>query len=131
MKMHPTNKYIHWLWGLVEKNPGPSYHILLDVAWETIYEYHIPNDDNRAEDGLKLRERFELESSLKLPDLGECKMLEFLIALAIRLNEAVYDYHNPDQVRYWFWELITNLQLDSYSDDWPFGFDTHTVWYRI
>jgi hypothetical protein len=94
------------------------------MAWTTIYEYHIPYDDNRAEDGLKLRERFELESSLKLPDLGECRMLEFLIALAIRLNEAVYDCDNPDQVRYWFWQLLTNLQIEAYSDDWPFGFDT-------
>jgi hypothetical protein len=90
------------------------------MAWATIYEYHIPNDDNRAEDGLKLRERFELESSLRLLDLGECRMLEFLIALAIRLNESVYDHNNPDQTPYWFWILIKNLQLDEYDDYYPF-----------
>ncbi len=111
------NKYARWLRGLV-KEPGPLYHILFDMAWATIYEYHIPNDDNRAEDGLKLRERFELESSLRLPDLGECRMLEFLIALAIRLNESVYDYTNPDQTSYWFWELIRNLQLAAYDDNY-------------
>ena len=119
--MDRTNNYIHWLRGLVERNPGPSFNILFDAAWNTVYEFHIPNDDNRAEDGLKLRERFELESSLRLPDLGECRILEFLIALAIRLNESVYDHNNPDQTLYWFWELIKNLQLDSYDDNYPFG----------
>ena len=132
--MLPTNKYNRWLRGLVEKNPGPSYHILFDMAWATFYEYHIPNDDNRAEDGLKLRERFELESSLRLPDLGECNMLEFLIALAIRLNESVYDYNNPDQTSYWFWELIKNLQIDVYDDNWPFNkihFNINQVFIRL
>ena len=136
--MYPTNRYIRWLRGLVEKNPGPSYHILFDTAWKTVYEFHIPNDDNRAEDGLKLRERFELESSLRLPDLGECRILEFLIALAIRLNESVYDYNNPDQASYWFWELIKNLQLDAYDDNYPFGdifseipFDIKQVFIRL
>ncbi len=119
--MNLSNRYNDWLRGLVVKNSGPSYHILFDLAWTTIYEFHIPNDDNRAEDGLKLRERFELESSLRLPDLGECRMLEFLIALAIRLNESVYDHNNPDQTSYWFWQLIKNLQLDEYDDNYPFG----------
>ena len=114
-----TSKYINWLRGLVER-PGPFYHILFGMAWETFYEYHIPNDDTRAEDGLKLRERFELESSLKLPDFGECRILEFLIALAIRLNESVYDYRNPDQTSYWFWQLIKNLQLDTYNNNYSF-----------
>lgn len=117
--MNSINRYNQWLRGLVNK-PGPFYHILFDMAWATFYEYHIPNDDNRAEDGLKLRERFELESSLRLLDLGECRMLEFLIALAIRLNESVYDYNNPDQTPYWFWILIENLQLDEYDDYYPF-----------
>lgn len=94
------------------------------MAWHTVYEYDIPNDDNRAEDGLQLRERFERESSLRLPNLGECRMLEFLIALAIRLNESVYDYENPDQVSDWFWILIENLQLDAYDDTYTFN-DIH------
>ena len=120
MKMNSTNKYNRWLRGLVEK-PSPFYHILFDMAWATIYEHHIPNDINRAVDGLELRERFELESSLKLPDLGECRMLEFLIALAIRLNESVYDYNNPNLTPYWFWVLIENLELDEYDDYYPFN----------
>lgn len=122
----------------MERNSGPSYHTLFDTAWKTTYKYHIPNDDNRAVDGLRLRERFEHESSLRLPDLGECKMLEFLIALAIRLNESVYDQDDPEQTSYWFWELIKNLQLDAYDDNYPFGdifseipFDINQVFIRL
>lgn len=114
--MSLTNKYILWLESLVSGSGSP-YQLLFEVAWDTPYEYFVPNDDNRAKDGISLRERFARESSngYLLPDLGECRILEFLIALAIRLNESVYDYHNPNQVSRWFWELIENLQLDEYN----------------
>jgi hypothetical protein len=77
----------------------------------------VPNDDNRARDGLDLRRRFERETSIMLPDLGECTMLEFLVALSIRLNETVYDYNDPDRVSDWFGELIDNLEVDRKSID--------------
>jgi hypothetical protein len=47
-------------------------------------------------------------------------MLEFLIALSIRLSETVYDHNYPDQTAHWFWVLIRNMGLDIYSDDSPF-----------
>ncbi len=117
--MLSINKYNRWLRGLVE-NPGPSYDILFDIAWITHYEYSVPNDDNRAQDGLMLRSRFEYETSIKLPDLGECRILEFLIALAIRLNESIYDHENPNLEAYWFWILIGSLELDEYDDSYDF-----------
>lgn len=115
-----VNKYLRWLRALVNQ-PGPSYDILFDIAWVTNYEYHIPNDDNRAADGLGLRRRFEYETSNKLPDLGPCRVLEFLIGLAIRLNEAVYDNRNPNQATQWFWILIANLDMDIYTDEYDFN----------
>lgn len=78
--------------------------------------YSVPNDDNRAEDGISLRNRFYAESSIRLPYLGECTMLEFMIALAIRMNEVTYDYTNPWQVSYWFWLLIENLGIADCHD---------------
>jgi hypothetical protein len=90
------------------------------VAWEIHYEHFVPNDDNRAADGLNLRRRFESETSVRLPDLGSCRMLEFLIALAIRLNEAVYNYRDPNQESYWFWQMMEHLELDMYTDDYNF-----------
>jgi hypothetical protein len=90
------------------------------MAFVIRYEYSVPNDDNRAQDGLKLRDRFEYETSVKLPNLGECRILEFLIALAIRLNESVYDHENPNLEPVWFWILIVNLELDEYDDGYNF-----------
>ncbi len=115
-----VNTYTRWLRGLVHKSGPSPYDILFDMAFVIRYEYFVPNDYNRAQDGLNLRSRFEYETSLKLPDLGECRILEFLIALAIRLNEAVYDNRNPNREPFWFWTLIDNLGLDKYNDEYDF-----------
>lgn len=120
MTMNPTNSYQRWLRSLVDR-PGSYYDILFDAAWQTTYEHSVPYDDNRAEDGLRLRERFEYETSIMLPDLGECRVLEFLVALAIRMNEVVYDWDKPDESSNWFWKMVFNMGLqrfdDTYSDD--------------
>ncbi len=120
MIMVRTNRYTQWLRGLVDR-PGSFYDILFDAAWNWTYEYFVLHDANRAEDGLRLRERFEYETSTILPDLGECRMLEFLVALAIRLDESTYDWDNPGQTSEWFWKMIFNLGLqrfdDTYSND--------------
>lgn len=110
-----VNRYIRWLRGLVER-PGPFYDTLFDIAWEMSFDWSIPNDDNRAIDGTELRKQFESETSTRLPFLGDCRMLEFLVGVAIRMNKAVYDYHDPEQVSDWFWVLIENLKL-THCDD--------------
>lgn len=114
------DKYVRWLRSLVDR-PGSFYNILFQAAWETDYEYYIPYDENRADDGLRLRDRFMDETSLILSDFGPCRMLEFLVALAIRMNETLYDWDLPDQTSGWFWQLIFNSGLvaldDTYSDD--------------
>lgn len=114
-----VNKYLRWLRALVDQ-PGPSYDILFDIAWTTSYEYYVPNDGQRALDGLKLRRQFESETSFRLPNLGQCRILEFLIGLAYRLNETVYDHNDPNREPYWFWTLIRNLDLEIYTDEFDF-----------
>jgi hypothetical protein len=47
-------------------------------------------------------------------------MLEFLIALATRMNESVYDDRYPNQEPYWFMVLLQNLGLDKYDDTYDF-----------
>lgn len=120
MIMAQISRYSKWLRSLVDR-PGSYYDTLFDVAWDWTYEYFIPHDVNRAEDGLRLRERFESESSLRLPDLGDCCMLEFLVALSIRMDESTYDWDKPNQTSNWFWKMMFNLDLqrfdDTYSDD--------------
>jgi len=114
MIMTQINRYIRWLRSLVDR-PGSYYDVLFEAAWETAYEYSVPHDDNRAADGLRLRETFG-DANSPLPDLGECRMLEFLVALSIRLNDTLYDWDKPDQSSDWFWKLIWNLELEQFDD---------------
>ena len=135
--MTPENRYREWLRGLVDR-PGPFYDILFDLAWEINFEHTVPNDANRASDGIDLRNQCEIECKfgalLELPDLGKCRMLEFLIGLAIRCNSTVYDNLYPNLVPEWFWNLLENLALDVYTDNYleKFGRDeVVTVFHRL
>jgi len=111
--------YRAWLRGLVSPL-APTSHSpsLFKIAWEIKYLPTVPNDQNRYQDGMDLRPRYVQESSNGLPVLGECTMLEFLIGLAIRLNNADYDPAMPDRVGPWFWALLDNLGIIEASDVW-------------
>lgn len=114
--MQTEGLYKNWLRGLVEE-PDLSFNTFFELAWATAYEFFVPNDDNRATDGIDLRIRFERESSVVLPDLEECRLLEFFIALAIRMNETVYNNEDPDRVCDWFWELMENIGADAHKQN--------------
>jgi len=102
-------EYRQWLRELVDHPAFSTFGVFFDVAWETRFVATIPNDDNRAADGLALRQLFEEESSVTLPWLGECRILEFLVALSKRLSIAVYAAGEPDTTASWFWRIVLNL----------------------
>jgi len=66
---------------------------------------------NRAMDGLELRQ--EYETRYKVPALlGNCTILEVLIALAKRIAFMTSDSaEEEDDVGYWFWRMIDNLGM--------------------
>ena len=76
----------------------------------------VPNDDNRAMDGLQLRALYEEAESCEIEfDNGHpCTLFEMLIALAERMSYIIY---NPkfEEDEYdtasCFWLLIRNLDL--------------------
>jgi len=114
-------RYYRWLKNHVQKDPWHNeYTYLLDEAWKNDFTYFIPHDENRAADGLELRKTFVKETGLDLygVDLGACRMLEFLIGLSIRMNENFYDWDYPKQVPIYFWQLMSNLGLDKYTDSY-------------
>lgn len=87
----------------------------------TEFRYSIPNDGNRAEDGVYLRYRFALENGyddiFKYLD-GPCRVLEMLVALANRCEEHIMDDPDiGDRTGQWFWTMIRNLDLDSMTDE--------------
>lgn len=118
-------EYFNWMWNLV-RDGAPrrrkSYSRLLVYLYETEFVYSIQNDSNRAADGINLRYRF-LYDYAGIEDAenyinGPCSVLEMLIALSLRCEEHIMDDPDiGDRTSQWFWLMISNLGLDSMSDD--------------
>ena len=76
----------------------------------------MPNDDNRALDGMDLRFEFIDEMGLDTGDslwlMLECSILEMFVALSRRV--AYQSYGSPDE---WFWIMMGNLDLRIHTDN--------------
>lgn len=120
------NRYFNWLYDQVCKGRSHgkiSYIRLFEYLHEIEFIYSIPNDVNRADDGVDLRYRFAMDEE----DYGEtidaiddrpCSVLEMMIALAIRCEENIMDntrYGN--RTAQWFWSMMTNLGIGNMMDD--------------
>lgn len=114
------DRYFEWLYsqfGAVRnRNPARSYWKLAKLLYSTEFVWLIPNDDNRVEDGILLREEFVSEQgsdgvTQEWMTLG-CSVLEMLIALARR---AGYQTGEPDTE--WMFQFFTNLGLIPYTDN--------------
>lgn len=112
------NLYFNWLCAKIVylENPTPSltYWSLLRLLYGTEYVWLISGDDNRAEDGLMLREEFLLESGLENDvdwDNSPCSVLEMLIAFSRRA-----EYTTDEPASNWFWEFVGNLGLSECND---------------
>lgn len=81
------NLYFEWLCREVDTPEG--YDLTLGRLYEQPFTYFIPNDDNRAQDGLELR-MFFLETEGYSRDAAweelPCSVLEMLVALARRME---------------------------------------------
>lgn len=123
MTKHELNDlYFDWMYRLVCKK-ARSYRKLFRQLHDIDFEYLIPMDGNRAEDGVELRYRFGNEHAFddhaiaSYLDDRPCSVLEMLIALAIRCEEHIMD--DPeigDRTDIWFWDMVRNLGLDIMSD---------------
>lgn len=123
-----SNEYFEWLTMIVcnrRFGKGISYRKLLTRLHITDFRYSIPRDVNRGEDGLELRRRFILcngyedwyETVMEVLS-GPCSVLEMLIALAIRCEEAIMDDASMgNRTDQWFWGMINNLGLGGMTDD--------------
>lgn len=110
--------YLVWLESQVQirpRNRRTTYRQLLMTLYCTEFVWFVPNDDNRAEDGLDLRIEFindtGLEPTREFHALG-CSMLELMIGLARRLS-----FEAGGETDRWFWRLVENIGLINCSDD--------------
>lgn len=114
------SRYLSWLQTLIgpsvhNRNPARSYSLLAEQLFMRSFEWSVPNDDNRIEDGRDLREEFLAESGARRDRrfLGaDCSMLELLIALARRA-----EFESSKDSYTWFWQMIDNIGLRICTDD--------------
>ena len=118
---HIIDSYFMWLCNLVgvEKDDN-TYYMLAKRLHFKEFSWFVPNDDNRAADGIKLRETFVDTNGLGYYELdvleGPCSVLEMLIGLSFRINEILSDADSTDDVGPWFWEMVGNLGLGEFND---------------
>ena len=105
-----NERYFRGLKELVLPSPNHRrYDLLLDKLYSESFIPLVDRDDNRASDGLYLREFYGYS------DTCPCSILEMLIALAGRFDgNSGFD---PDEVYENFWILLNNIGLDEYFDE--------------
>ena len=99
-----------------------TYFMLALKMHTTRFKAYIPNDDNRIGDARKLRVWFaQIHSAFDNYDAIDtegCSMLEMMIALAQRIDrDVMMGIDDPDRSIKWFWEMMDNCGLSTYTDD--------------
>lgn len=111
--------YLEWL----EEQVGPqsdslkvTHRKLLKQLYSTEFIWIVPNDDNRCEDGILLREEFLHSGPFRHVDpewmLLACSVLEMLVGVARRLS-----FEAEGDTGEWFWHLLKNLRIDHINDN--------------
>lgn len=114
-------RYLQWLCRFLGDVSG--YSKLLDYLYQVDFVWIIPMDENRAKDGLNLRNRFCDLYSFDTVQLQEifgnkpCSMLEMMIALSIRIEDDFMGTENSNQIPRWFWSMIFSMGLQFNKDE--------------
>lgn len=125
--------YVEWLESFtiderMDSSRRVSYHKLIMQLWEIEFEPSVGNDHDRAAEGLELRSRYNDilarkagEGDFVTPDVcaifGECRVLEMLVALSMRMYDLMQDMGIYNSVSRWFWEIMSNVGFDILDDD--------------
>lgn len=118
--------YFHWLCEMVRiETEDRSYWLLAKDLHRRAFYPLVDHDENRASDGLELREEYlrEVNYPKYYSIEGDCSVLEMIIALARRIAFETSDPYDldieddMDRTCYWFWEMMRNLGLDIYDDE--------------
>lgn len=127
-----NHSYIEWLESFtiderLSDDRRPTYRYLLRKLWSMSFYGSIGNDDDRGDEGLELRIRYNSilakNSGISLnsiPDtniiFGECRVLEMLVALSMRMYDIMQDMGVYNSVSRWFWEIMHNVGFDALDD---------------
>lgn len=106
-------QYYEWLVSQIHIPNGKNYGGLFEILHNREFQWTIPRDDNRGQDGIELRYLFfEERGQKKRPiNLGGATLLEVLVSLSKHL--AFLAGGVPKR---WAWKLLKNLRLTEKSD---------------
>lgn len=113
------SNYIDWVLkdklSLTDKEAKQYKYIVLTLT-NVEFVWRHPMDENRAIDGLELRDDFEYETGEYLDKssglMPNCTFFEMLAALAIRCeNQLMRNLSMGDRTSKWFFEFLDNLGL--------------------
>ena len=121
-------EYFSWLYDQI-KLKRPGYRNLCRVLHNKKFRWSVPNDDNRCEDGLDLRDIFFEEKHLdeSMVEVAywlrePCTVFEVMVSLAKRINDLMFDLkRQEDKTSKWFHEMLSNLGLNIYEDGHNLG----------
>lgn len=125
MTRRPTlrEEYFKYLYKIVRPLPR-TYYKLCQELHNKKFRWFIRNDDNRCEDGLRLRELYIEEQNLDEDHLevqgfakGDCTLFEVMVALAQRMDYELSGLIQPgNRTNKYFFEMLKNLKLDEFTD---------------
>lgn len=124
LRLNATGRnYFLWLLAKIHISEHDENRLLMEILFERRFYWSVSNDDNRAQEGLDLRDEFERETGWPISEYKEvglnipCSVLEMLVGLARAIEDNVmYDPKYGDRTHIWFWEMIENLGLDKCTD---------------
>ena len=103
-------EYFEWLTSQVHIPNNKIYNDLFELMHNTEFVWTVPNDDNRVQDALDLRNDFTDLGRRKL-QLAGATLLEVLISLSRRVA-----FTAGGDAEYWAWKLLKNLRLNRMVD---------------
>lgn len=104
--------YFDWLqqFVLYKEYDNPVNIEVIEQLYLTEFRWILDRDENRAGWGLALRDQFYYETGQKADIFTEkCTVLEMLIALAIDMDNILYDDRFGPRIYVWFWMFLENL----------------------
>lgn len=125
--------YFNWLCDMVHVDNycGKSWYFLAKILHNIEFYWVLPNDENRAIHGVKLRQVWMENIEEQAEDLGvghpmfpldsltgPCSVLEMLVGLAVSIeSEIMMNQEKGNRTAVWFWEMIINLLYENCRDE--------------
>lgn len=109
----------YFLWLAVLTGKDGSHLALLETLHSMDYVVYLPLDQNRADSGRELRNRYEELTAKKVMQdrKGSVSFLEFLIALASDMAFQTVQDNDEPSLKLWFGVLLRNMGLITLTDD--------------